>query len=147
MMCCLFPKMKNAIMKPKNRKGLIANPTTIGEKMRNRRIELNLFQRDVATLFKVSEDCITNWENDRSGPQIRYMPTIIRFLGINLYKLENESICEKIKLYRNKYGLSYKNAGKIFKVNGTTVSSWEHGKHRPPKKVLMRIHKFLEVCR
>lgn len=62
---------------------IIEIPKTIGDKIRNRRIELNLFQKEVAQIMGVSEDCITYWENDRSIPQKRYSKKIIGFLGYN----------------------------------------------------------------
>ncbi|MDM1048337.1 recombinase family protein [Sphingobacterium hotanense] len=57
------------------------NPSTLGEHIRKRRMELQLFQKDVAAIFNVSEDCITYWENNISEPQIQYYPPIFGFLG------------------------------------------------------------------
>jgi len=46
--------------------------TAIGEKIRNRRIELKLLQKDVAKIIGVSEDTITFWENNRATPQAKH---------------------------------------------------------------------------
>jgi len=39
-------------------KSIPINPQTLGEHIRMRRMELRLFQRDIAAILNVSEDCI-----------------------------------------------------------------------------------------
>lgn len=41
------------------------NPVSIGEHIKKKRIDLKLFQSDVAKIFNVSTDCVTYWENNR----------------------------------------------------------------------------------
>ncbi|WP_318271277.1 helix-turn-helix domain-containing protein [Sphingobacterium cellulitidis] len=54
------------ILKTEPEKGLIyptpESPKSIGDHIRNKRMELKLLQEDVAKIFDVSEDYITNWE-------------------------------------------------------------------------------------
>jgi len=66
---------------------LIENPQTIGEKIFNRRLELGLLQEEVAKIFDVCTDTITNWENNRSEPQIRLYQKVIEFFDIFQTKL------------------------------------------------------------
>jgi len=57
--------------KPKIFKGLskpIKNPKTLGDKIRNRRIELGLLQNELAEMVGVSEDTIRNWEKNNCLP-------------------------------------------------------------------------------
>lgn len=54
---------------------------TIGDHIRKKRIELDIFQKEVAEIIDVSEDCITFWEKGRSSPQKRYLEKIKLFLG------------------------------------------------------------------
>src|SRR5665647_3168855 len=75
-----FSKLRITVGKPLGSK-LLTNPTTIGEKLKNRRIELGLLQKDVANVIGVCEDSITFWENNRSIPSVMYYPKIIQFLG------------------------------------------------------------------
>ncbi|WP_113664336.1 recombinase family protein, partial [Pedobacter nanyangensis] len=56
-------------------------PRTIGEHLRKKRIDLGLTQAELGKILKVTPDCITFWENNRSEPQIKYYPSIYRFLG------------------------------------------------------------------
>lgn len=61
-------------------------PQTIGDHIRRRRLGLKLFQRDVADQLGVGQTSVFNWEGNRSGPEIRYMPAIIDFLGYDPFR-------------------------------------------------------------
>ena len=91
-------------------------------------------QKEVAIKIGVSEDCITNWENERSIPQIQFYPKIVLFLEYNPFEFGNKTFGEKIKAYRLKNGLSHKRLGKIFKVDASTIGAWESGLCLPRKE-------------
>lgn len=74
-----FSLHERKVSKPKNIK-YIENPKTIGDYIRNKRLERKLFQKDVAKILKVTDDTIINWENNRSTPQVNLMPQILKFL-------------------------------------------------------------------
>jgi len=76
------------------------NPITIGEHIRKRRVDLGIYQSEVGRHFGVSKDCITNWENGRSVPQISHYPKIISFLGYNSFKNGEKTLGEKTFAYR-----------------------------------------------
>ena len=109
----------------------IENPQTIGEHLRNRRLELKLLQKDVAQKLEVSEDTITYWENGRSKPSIRQFPKIVEFLGYDPYSYDALTLSGRMKLYRHKNGLSQEELAKMLGVNESTVFSWEKEKHAP----------------
>ena len=145
-MRCLFPV--DAIIpysQPFINKGLNPAPKTIGEKLRNKRLELNLLQSDLARMFKVSEDCITYWENNRSEPQIRFMPAIISFLGYLPFSIDSSSLGGKIKLYRHINGISQEEFANMVGVNESTVFYYENDKHKPLPKTLKKINQLLNV--
>ena len=77
-----FSTLKKTLKRPFGSKYPL-NPVTLGDHIRKRRIDLRMLQKDVANVIGVSEDCITNWENNRTIPQIQFMPKIIKFLGYN----------------------------------------------------------------
>ena len=110
--------------------GYPAFPKTIGEHIRKRRMDLGLFQKEVAEIVGTSIDCITFWENDRSQPQIHFYPKIISFLGYYPFE-EVDSLSGRITKYRHLNGLTYKQLGKVLGVDGSTVASWEAGKTVP----------------
>ena len=60
----------------------IKAPATFGDKIRKRRLELKMLQKDVAQMIGVTEDSVTFWENNRAFPSIKHMPKIIDFFGL-----------------------------------------------------------------
>jgi transcriptional regulator with XRE-family HTH domain len=56
-------------------------PSGLGEHLRKRRLDLGLPQADVAELLGANENTVWNWENGRSTPALRFMPSIVAFLG------------------------------------------------------------------
>jgi DNA-binding XRE family transcriptional regulator len=64
---CQYPKLLN----------------TLGDHIRNRRLDLGLFQSKVAEQIGVDTTSIHNWEGNKSAPAIRHIPAILRFLGYN----------------------------------------------------------------
>ena len=73
---------------------------TLGDHLRKRRLDLKLFQKDVAKLLSVGEATIYSWERGRTKPQIRYMPKIIQFLGYKSSELKLSDLGDQIKAYR-----------------------------------------------
>ena len=127
----------------------IENPQLIGEHIKNRRMQLKLFQSDVAKIFDVCEDSITGWETGRSVPQIQYYPKLIEFLGYNPFPFETETLGGKIKKYRIEHGLSHKKFGEKIGVDASTVGSWEENEHAPnrgKKKILEELFNQKELC-
>jgi len=54
---------------------------TLGDRVRKRRLDLGLRQKDVAEQLGVDEMTINNWERHRTRPIGRLLPAISRFLG------------------------------------------------------------------
>jgi DNA-binding XRE family transcriptional regulator len=120
------------------------NPVSIGDHIRKKRMELKLLQKDVARICGVTEDCITNWEKNRSVPQVQFFPQIIKFLDYLPFDVDLTTLRGKLKAYRHKNGFSQKQMGKILKVDGGTVCSWELGENQPHKKMLEKLDAMLQ---
>jgi DNA-binding XRE family transcriptional regulator len=58
-------------------------PVTLGDHLRRRRLELGLYQKDVAEQIGVTASTIWNWESGWSSITLRCMPKVIEFLGYN----------------------------------------------------------------
>lgn len=121
----------------------IENPRSIGEHIKKRRLELHLFQADVANILGVCEDSITGWENGRSEPQIRYYPKLIEFLGYNPIPENSETLGGRIKKYRLKHGLSLKHFAKLFGADEKSIVSWEKNETIPRKSILDKIKELI----
>lgn len=77
--------------------------------------------------------CITNWEKNRTVPQIQFFPNIISFLGYIPFEADLTTLSGKLKAHRRINGLSQKQLGKILGVDGTTICSWELKEIQPHK--------------
>ena len=56
---------------------------TLGDHIRKRRLELGLYQREVASKIGVDESTVYRWERNETSPPSRFIPQIINFLGYN----------------------------------------------------------------
>ncbi|MGB3341233.1 MAG: helix-turn-helix transcriptional regulator [bacterium] len=75
------PKLKLTIIRSKKQpKGYPVGPKTLGEKIRKKRMDLGLFQKDVAKFVGVVTDTVTLWEKGRKEPSKRYLKRIEQFL-------------------------------------------------------------------
>ena len=118
----------------------VTNPTTLGEKLRNKRLELSLLQKDVAGIIGVSEDTITYWENERATPQVHLYPKVIEFLDYFPFEVDTSTLGGKIKKYRFLHGISQEGLAKKLGVNESSVFHYENGKHKPLLVTLKKMH-------
>lgn len=121
----------------------LQNPDTLGERVRNRRLQLDLLQKDVANIIGVTEDTITNWENNHSKPDIFYFPRIINFLGYMPFKIDTSTLAGKMKEYRYLNGLSQETLAKELGINESSVFYYEKGKHSPNAKTSKKLERIL----
>ncbi|MDP2886216.1 MAG: helix-turn-helix transcriptional regulator [Ignavibacteria bacterium] len=92
-----------------------------------RRLELGLYQKDVAQTLGVDESTVTNWEKHRTDPTLRAIPKTIEFLG---YAPEFDSkglLGERIKRYRRMQGINQETLAKQLGVDPATLGRWERG--------------------
>ena len=76
------PKIKYTIKRPRALpEGYPMRPKTIGECMRKRRIDLGLFQKDVARVIGVDVNTITLWKKGRYKPSRGCLGRVEGFLG------------------------------------------------------------------
>lgn len=123
----------------------ILDALTLGDKIRNRRLTLGLFQREVAKNFKVSEDTIVNWESNKATPAVRHYPQIIEFLQDFPFDIDTATIGGKIRMYRYLRGLSRKQLAYNLKVDKSTIFHYENNVHIPLKQNLRRLKVIFEV--
>ena len=139
-----FSQSERKVSKPLGIK-YVEEPITLGHRIRNRRLELGLLQKDVAVFIGVTEDCVTLWENERSIPQVHHYPKIIDFLGYYPFSEDLNTLGNEIKRYRFIHGLSQNQLGRKIKVDGSTVCNWETGETMPRNQYLDRLQKYLNI--
>lgn len=109
-------------------KSYVADPTTLGQRLRNRRLEFRLSIRKVAKRMGVSKEAYTKWEYGQGTPDASCGGKIIAFLGYNPFQFDTSTLAGKLKAYRYAKGLSQEEAGKALRLNKATVLHIEAGR-------------------
>ena len=106
---------------------------TLGDRIRARRIDLGLRQRDVAEMIGVSSFTVGNWEAGKTDPAVQYLPRIANFLGpLQLKPAELPSdFPARLQVIRRDLGLTQSQLAERLGVDESTVWGWEKGRHRP----------------
>ena len=124
---------------------LITNPKTLGDKIRNKRLELGLSQSQVAKIFNTDPDLIYMWEKNIIKPSIKRFPEVITFLGYFPFEIDESSLGGKIKLYRYMYGLSQEAMAEFLNLNESTIRDYERGIRKPLERLKVKIQNKLKI--
>jgi DNA-binding transcriptional regulator YiaG len=103
---------------------------TMGDRLRKRRLDLGLLQKQAAEQFGVDTASICNWESNTTAPELRYLPAIIRFLGYNPLP-EAGDLIGKMKRIRSTLGLTQEQFAAKLGVDESTVAGRERGENTP----------------
>ena len=124
-------------------KGYLPNPLTLGDHIKNTRLEKGLLQIEVAELFNIHVSSITNWEQNHHQPDIQYYPIIFKFLGQIPFDLIYESLGDRIRSYRILNGMSQERLANYLGINESTIFHYEKGTKKPKPFILSRLLKML----
>jgi transcriptional regulator with XRE-family HTH domain len=114
---------------------------TLGDRIRRRRLDLGLFQKQVAEQVGVDEETIFRWESNESGPQIQFIPAIIKLLGYNPFPFP-ERLPQKLIFYRQTLGLSQRALATKIGVDPKAIGLSERGRRPLSKKRLKLLESF-----
>ena len=132
-------------IKPKDR-AYPAELNTIGDHLRQRRLDLGLLQREVSEQIGVTKCTIQYWETNRVAPALRFRPRIAKFLGYDYWLVRTpKSLAERLRVRRDRLGLSRKKLAVLLGTDPSNVAGWENEKHRPNRKSLALMNKFLKA--
>lgn len=108
---------------------------TIGDHIRKRRLDLKLRQEEVAGLFGVSREAVSDWEAGQTSPRVSIMPKVIGFLGYAPFDDPTRmSDGDRIRTARKLLGLTRERAAEHLGVTATSISLWENGRIAPAKR-------------
>jgi len=120
---------------------------SLGDHLRARRLELGLYQSQVAEILGVTESTVTNWEKNRTEPQLYLIPKVIEFLGYIPESPEARTLGKSIALYRRVRGTSQEKFAQELDVDPSTLRKWERNKGTPTQEVREKLCGFFkEVC-
>jgi transcriptional regulator with XRE-family HTH domain len=117
---------------------------TLGDHLRRRRLDLGLLQKDVAVTIGVDTMTVCNWEKNRGGPELHFIPRIIKFLGYEPPLPQPGTLGERIKHYRYLRGITQEDLAKEIGIDPGTLSRLERNRGRCLPSVLRKIKAFLD---
>jgi transcriptional regulator with XRE-family HTH domain len=123
-------------------KELTEEPITLGDHLRRRRLELGLYQKDVASQIGVTTSTIWNWENGWLSITLSCMPKVIKFLGYNPIPCPEE-LMERLSWYKLVNGLPLEELGAMMGRDPEQLSDWLSGRHNPCQRNSEKIESFL----
>jgi site-specific DNA recombinase len=115
---------------------------TVGDHIRRRRLELGLWQRQVAQQLGVGPSTIYNWECHRCQPGVRHMAAVVRFLGYRPLAATDDW-GQRLVQSRRALGLSQKEAARRLGVVQCTLARWERGERQPAGEWAARVQRFV----
>ena len=118
--------------------------STLGDHIRSRRLDLELFQSDVAEQIGVDATTICTWESNASLPAIRYVPAILSFLGYDPFP-PARTFADRLTSARKVLGLSQRKLALSLGVDPGTLQNWEAERHKPTGRSAERVEGFLET--
>jgi transcriptional regulator with XRE-family HTH domain len=121
---------------------LIKEPVTLGDHLRRRRLELGLYQKDVAVQIGVTTSTIWNWENNWSSITLSCMPKVFEFLGYNPIPCPDDPL-ERLTWYKQVNGLTLEQLGAEMGRDPEQLADWLTGRHNPCRRNLEIIKSFL----
>jgi transcriptional regulator with XRE-family HTH domain len=122
---------------------LIGKPSTLGDHLRSRRLELGLYQKDVAARLGVTPSTIWNWEHGWTV-DFRFIPRIIAFLGYNPIPCP-DGVIERLAWYKQVNGLSLEKLGAEMGRDQEQLADWLSGRHQPCRRNREEVERFL-IC-
>jgi transcriptional regulator with XRE-family HTH domain len=116
-------------------------PFTLGDHLRRLRLELGLYQKDVAARLGVTTSTIWNWEHGRTIDS-RYIPRVITFLGYNPIPCP-EDVLEQLAWYKQVNGLTFEELGTEMGRDPEQLADWLSGRHKLCRQNQEKIQLFL----
>lgn len=118
---------------------------TIGDRLKQRRLDLGLLQQDVATKLGVSSSSVRDWELGHKTPKLQHQPTLRAFLDEEPPRENATTFPEVLRAARRTMGLSRRRLAELVGFGGPdTVADWEHGIRTPMPRHLERLKQFFE---
>jgi len=115
---------------------------TIGDHIKARRIQLHLFQTDVAKEIRVHFASLQNWERNIGTPLPSQFPAIIRFLGYVPFKHDG-SLGGQVRWLRLCAGWTQDEWAARARISPGSIGRWEEGRGMQGSPVIVGAIKTL----
>lgn len=103
-----------------------------------------MFQKEAASLIGVTESGLVYWERNKNQPQVHLYPKVIEFLGYFPFEIDTSTLGGRINDFRFRNGLSQRKVGKMLRVDGATICSWERNENVPGENNMKNLMELLK---
>jgi transcriptional regulator with XRE-family HTH domain len=124
------------------KKGYPADPKSIGEMIRKRRLDLGLRQIDAAQMIGCDQMSVVNWEKGHSAPRVNHLASVVEFLGFNPFP-NGDTMAHRLVNHRKSLGMTQKDFARQIGVDPSTLARWERGEREPQGKFLTLVREWL----
>jgi transcriptional regulator with XRE-family HTH domain len=99
---------------------------TLGDVIRKHRLDLGLFQKDVAKIIGYCLQSIVNWENGWRSPHINHLGKVVQFLAYDPFT-EGTTLAERLVSNLKARGMRQKDFALHLGIDPSTLASYEQG--------------------
>ncbi len=129
----------NIVVSLPDKKPYPSSLQSIGNHIKSARLTRGILIKDVIAEIHIDRETLRGWELGLFEPHVSHYPKIVNFLGYIPYPNQDETLAEKIKNYRYKYGLTQRGFAELLQTNCSVVWQWESNCRPPIDKTRERI--------
>lgn len=86
----------------------------------------------------------SNWENNRTQPQVQYYAKVIEVLGYFPFDIDTSKLGGRLKEFRIRAGVRKKKVTKLMGVDESTICGWERNENIPLENHMKNLMELLE---
>lgn len=105
---------------------------------------LAITQEEAATLLGVNAWTVHNWETGQRKPEIRFLPTLVGFLGYDPEPVNEGTLAGRLVAKRRELGLTQREAARSLQIDPGTWAGWELGARIAREAHRRAVNGFLE---
>ncbi len=117
---------------------------TLGDHIRQRRLDLGLLQKEVAVRVNATTSTVTNWEKNRTAPRLKFLPKVFEFLNYRSLQDNAPNLSARVKRFRIKNELSLRKMAKLAGVDPASLSRLEKSKSKSFHSTVKKVLTFLD---
>jgi transcriptional regulator with XRE-family HTH domain len=119
-------------------------PKTFGQRLKKRRRELGLLQREAAERMGVSAETVANWENGKTAPVPAHFGPVVAFLGYDPMPTST-TLAERVRAKRRVLGATHSQIARYLEWDPGTLSRYLNGTWLIPPARAASLEAFLSA--
>ena len=136
-----FYELKLSHVKPKDR-AYPKEVKTLGDRLRQKRLDLGLYQKEVAAQMGITTQTVMLWEKNQTKPRLDQLPKVAQFIG-SAAEPPAQTLGAKLFAIRRRHGLSLDLMARYLGVDPGSLSRWERDEPVLFKHIKHRFESFL----